>query len=391
MTSISDVNHIPKVEELATDGSKKVTDLGSSDYFIKQMKSKYFDENSGEWKTLSKKAREFYESQNESITAYEEADMLMENKEPAMSKAASDRQRKLENAAVYLTFGANVCLLVILLISVILSGSIAIVASVIDSSLDIFSGLIIVFTNIARKRFNRYKYPQGRERLEPVGVLVFSAVMGTASLILVIEAVQKLTEGEVKPPEVGWLSLGLVAADVAVKIALFIFCYSQRRSLTARALAQDHRNDIVVNSTALVCSYLASLYWAPLDPIGAICISCWTIFNWSSSCLEQVKVLTGRAASPEFLKRLTWICMKHQPDKVVAVDTVRAFHFGTRYLVEVDIVLPPNMTVMEAHDVGEELQKKIEKLEEVERVFVHIDYETSHDPKSEHKQWGYDD
>jgi divalent metal cation (Fe/Co/Zn/Cd) transporter len=50
------------------------------------------------------------------------------------------------------------------------------------------------------------------------------------------------------------------------------------------------------------------------------------------------------------------------------IDTVRAFHFGTSYFVEIDIVLPENMPLKEAHDIGEELQKKIEDLPEVERV-----------------------
>jgi divalent metal cation (Fe/Co/Zn/Cd) transporter len=51
------------------------------------------------------------------------------------------------------------------------------------------------------------------------------------------------------------------------------------------------------------------------------------------------------------------------------IDTVRAFYFGTAYLVEVDIVLPETMLLKEAHDIGESLQKKIENLPEVERVY----------------------
>jgi divalent metal cation (Fe/Co/Zn/Cd) transporter len=66
----------------------------------------------------------------------------------------------------------------------------------------------------------------------------------------------------------------------------------------------------------------------------------------------------------------------------------QAFHFGTRFLVEIDVVLPPTMSLHEAHDIGETLQQKIERLDEVERAFVHLDYETTHNPKSEHKQWG---
>lgn len=39
------------------------------------------------------------------------------------------------------------------------------------------------------------------------------------------------------------------------------------------------------------------------------------------------------------------------------------------------------MPVKEAHALGESLQIKIEKLPEVERAFVHIDFECDHKPK----------
>ena len=44
------------------------------------------------------------------------------------------------------------------------------------------------------------------------------------------------------------------------------------------------------------------------------------------------------------------------------------------------------MKLRESHDIGESLQLKIERLPEVERAFVHLDYEWEHDPYSEHKQ-----
>lgn len=54
--------------------------------------------------------------------------------------------------------------------------------------------------------------------------------------------------------------------------------------------------------------------------------------------------------------------------------------------MEVDIVLPEDMTLKEAHDIGEPLQQKLESLPEVERAFVHLDYEFEHRPSDEHKQ-----
>ena len=45
-------------------------------------------------------------------------------------------------------------------------------------------------------------------------------------------------------------------------------------------------------------------------------------------------MLTGKAAHPDFLKKITWLAVNHHP-KVKFVDTVRVYHFGNNFLVEV--------------------------------------------------------
>lgn len=50
-------------------------------------------------------------------------------------------------------------------------------------------------------------------------------------------------------------------------------------------------------------------------------------------------------------------------------------------LEKVDIELPEELPLKEAHAIGETLQIKIEKLPEVERAFVHLDYECEHKPE----------
>ena len=111
-----------------------------------------------------------------------------------------------------------------------------------------------------------------------------------------------------------------------------------------------------------------------------ICL--YVIVNWQQTASEQIANLTGISAPPEFLNRLTYMSVNHS-SKLVAVDTVRAYHFGNQLLVEVDIVLPEEMPLKEAHDIGESLQIKLESLDEVERAFVHLDWEFEHKP--EHK------
>ena len=50
-------------------------------------------------------------------------------------------------------------------------------------------------------------------------------------------------------------------------------------------------------------------------------------------------------------------------------------------LKQVDIELPEDLPLKEAHAIGESLQEKLEKLPEVERAFVHLDFECEHKPE----------
>ena len=43
----------------------------------------------------------------------------------------------------------------------------------------------------------------------------------------------------------------------------------------------------------------------------------------------------------------------------LSVDCIRAYHFGSRFIVELEVLLPPQMTVEESHDIALFLQHKV--------------------------------
>lgn len=59
------------------------------------------------------------------------------------------------------------------------SGSIAVAASTLDSLLDFMAGGILWFTHLAMKNINMYKYPIGKLRVQPVGIVIFAVIMAT--------------------------------------------------------------------------------------------------------------------------------------------------------------------------------------------------------------------
>ncbi|PKI43142.1 hypothetical protein CRG98_036448 [Punica granatum] len=95
--------------------------------------------------------------------------------------------------------------------------------------------------------------------------------------------------------------------------------------------------------------------------------------------MENAASLVGQSAPPEFLQKLTYLAIRHP--QVKRIDTVRAYTFGVLYFVEVDVELPEETPLIDAHTIGETLQINLEKLPEVERAFVHLDYECDHKPE----------
>ena len=96
--------------------------------------------------------------------------------------------------------------------------------------------------------------------------------------------------------------------------------------------------------------------------------------TWKKTFFENLSALIGRTAPPEFLAKLTFLLLNHHED-INHIDTVRAFTSSSdQYFVEVDIVLPQDMVLSKARDIGKTLKEKLEQLPEVERASVQMSY-----------------
>ncbi|KAH6959551.1 cation diffusion facilitator 1 [Fusarium avenaceum] len=121
-----------------------------------------------------------------------------------------------------------------------------------------------------------------------------------------------------------------------------------------------------------------------LDPIGAICIALLILVSWISNAFEQIWLLVGKAAPQEFIAKLIYMSITYD-EQISMVETCRAYHAGQKYYVEVDIVMDEYTSLKISHDVAQSLQRKIEGLADVERAFIHVDYDCEHSVYEEHK------
>ncbi|OWM70100.1 metal tolerance protein 11 [Punica granatum] len=329
---------------------------------------------------------EYYQQQVEMLEGFNEMDALTERGFiPGMSKEEREKLANSETFAIRISNIANMVLFAAKVYASIRSGSLAIIASTLDSLLDLLSGFILWFTAFSMQTPNPYQYPIGKKRMQPLGILVFASVMATLGLQIILESMRQLlsddAEFSLNKEQERWL-VGIMLSVTLVKFLLVLYCRSFANEIV-KAYAQDHFFDVVTNIIGLVAALLANYFDDWMDPVGAIILALYTIRTWSLTVLENVNSLVGKSAAPEYLQKLTYLCWNHHK-AIRHIDTVRAYTFGSHYFVEVDIVLPADMPLQEAHDIGEHLQEKLELLPEIERAFVHLDYEFSHKPEHAH-------
>lgn len=328
---------------------------------------------------------EYYKQQERLLEGFNEMETINESGclPGTLTEDEMEQLARSERMAIHISNVANMVLFIAKVYASVESRSLAVIASTMDSFLDLLSGLILWFTSHAMRNPNQYHYPIGKKRMQPVGIIVFASVMATLGLQILLESVRELiskSRPDMDHEKEKWM-IGIMVSVTAVKFVLMIYCRRFKNEIV-RAYAQDHFFDVITNSIGLVTAVLAVRFYWWIDPIGAILIALYTIRTWSRTVIENVWSLIGRTAPPDFLAKLTYLIWNHH-EEIRHIDTVRAYTFGANYFVEVDIVLPEDMLLNKAHNIGETLQEKLEQLPEVERAFVHIDFEFTHRP--EHK------
>ncbi|KAH8831647.1 CDF-like metal transporter, partial [Flagelloscypha sp. PMI_526] len=326
-----------------------------------------------------KELTKYYEKQNELIeTALKPmAQMTEEGREAAL-------QARLQvKIAIYASLFANISLSVLQLYAAISSLSLSFFATALDSVFDPASNLLLNYLHRKGQRLDKNKWPVGGNRLETVGNIIYGNLMAAVNLVIIVESIRSIIErtsgdGGDETNDLHVPSVVAVAAALGTKVLLFLYCFSIRKSSSqVQMLWEDHRNDIAVCSFGLLTSTGgAKLKWW-IDPMGAIILGTTTSLLWSYRIYREFELLSGKSASHEFIQMITYKALTFDA-QVQGVDTVRAYHSGPKYFVEVDLIFSPDLSLRRAHDLGQLLQDELEVLPDVERAFVHLDWEGGH-------------
>ncbi|MBX3459883.1 MAG: cation transporter [Planctomycetes bacterium] len=241
-----------------------------------------------------------------------------------------------------------------------------------DSFMDVFTASVLMWTVHISRQPQDKEHPFGHTRAQPIGALVTAVIAGVIAVEVGRSALFALIEGA--HPRLDYIMLAAFGGKVLFKGTVFVLSRNYGKSRPAlRALAVDARNDVLVGLLAVTGFFGATLGFEMLDAWLALPIALWIGWSGVELARDNIRLLMGEAPDDERQSQLEELA--RQVPGVVAAHDLRAHFLGTQLHVHVHIVVDPNLSLKQAHDIGEAVRQKIEDQPDVAHCSTHIDIE----------------
>jgi len=255
----------------------------------------------------------------------------------------------------------------------LVSNSSAMIADAVNSASDVLSSLFIFASlKIAKKPADK-KHPYGHYKVEVIASMVIGLMLGILAYQVVVNGINIIIRGGYSTP--GSQALYVALISIAAKEVLYRFTYKagvEANSPATIANAKDHRSDVIATSATFVGVLGARMGHPILDPIASIIVSGFIAKMAFEVMKESIGQILDESVDEEKIKEIEELA--ENVDGVVGTHDIRVRRSGSVYLVDMDIEVPPYLTIKEAHNICELVRKKIfNSMNKTREVRVHID------------------
>jgi len=272
-------------------------------------------------------------------------------------------------------------LVVVKLVIGLASGSVAVLASAIDSLLDM---LVSIFNFFAIKKAEENPndaYQYGKGKIQAIAAVIEGTVITMSGIYIIYEAIKKLDNGSVTTllePSMWVMLFSIIVTYLLVKYLSSVA--EKTDNLVIKADALHYKTDLWSNAAVLLA--LGLVYFTKLDIIDAIFglgIGLYIIYSAYEIIQEGIEILLDRALDGAVVANIGEIISKHP--EITSYHWLKTRTDGTTNFVEFHMVLRPSMLLLEAHRIADEVEDKIYTLDKRKRWIItpHFDpYDDEH-------------
>jgi cation diffusion facilitator family transporter len=278
------------------------------------------------------------------------------------------------NAAWY-SVGANALLIVFKVVVGVVSGSIGIISEALHSGTDLVAAVIALVSVKQASRPADLRHRYGHGKVEDLSSVIEGLLIWGAAVLIVIEAILHLVNGE--HLDHIWLAIAvmLVSAVVNLGLAMYLYPVSRRtESAALRADAAHHLTDVYTSLGIAGGLALALLtgktYYDPILAIGVAALIMWTAWQLIS---QSTRVLLDEALPDDEIEVIRATVGEHRGQMILGYHKLRTRRAGSKRHIDLHVTVPADMPIGDAHDVAEHLENDIAARLANTEVMVHIE------------------
>lgn len=293
---------------------------------------------------------------------------------------------RLTRLATYASVSVALILILVKLFGWWVTGSVSILASLLDSTLDVVASVMILFAVRLAQVPADSEHRFGHGKAEPLAALAQSVFIAGSAFYLLVYAVGRL----INPEAIQQVPLGIwiMVFSMILTSGLVLFQRYVVRQTQSTAIKSDSLHYITdIAANALVALGLIVALWSFewVDALLAIFIA--LFIGWSALKLakESANQLLDIELPDEMREQIQQIILSHRG--VEGFNDLRTYRSGPNMFIQVDLELDDRMPLVKAHRIAEEVTERIQEAFPQADVLIHQEpVSLRSDP--EHHQWG---
>ncbi|MBL4775701.1 MAG: cation diffusion facilitator family transporter [Mariprofundus sp.] len=295
------------------------------------------------------------------------------------SELSQDKAR-LMKMATYASTSVAVTLIMIKIVAWFMTGSVSLLATLIDSCLDALASIVslIAVHHALTPADKEHRFGHGKaEALAGLGQATF--ITGSA-LFLVLEAFSHLLQ----PQKIASLDVGVAVMVISIiaTTGLLMFQKHVINITNSTAIKADHmhyKTDLLVNVGVIVALLLAVYGWAGFDPVFAIAIAAYILYSAWEIAKESLDLLMDRELPDEDRDCIKAIVRKHPDTR--GLHDLRTRQSGTTSFIQLHLELDDDLTLLQAHAISDDVEACILAVYPDAEVIIHEDPASLNEPK----------
>jgi len=290
-----------------------------------------------------------------------------------MTEGRLERAGELMRRAAIASLSVSLFLVGIKTFAYFTSHSVAMLASLADSALDLFTASLNMLAIRHALTPADAEHRFGHGKAEPLAGLAQGAFITASALFLVIQAVNRI----LAPEPIDHSIEALVVMCIAIACAILLILYQRRVVAHTGSLAidadQTHYLGDLATNVGVVLALVLSAYmgWALADPVIAILVAAvmlWSALGVSKTSFNQ---LMDHELPDEERARIRRIAESH--DAVKNVHDLKTRAAGLSTFIQLHLALDPEMPLKDAHKVSDAVEGAILHVYPGADVIIHQD------------------